>query len=110
VLPASYAYLGPLHAAAANAAKAGIKTVPQVEAANATGKTVADLQKKTAALVSAIGKAEGMHDAMEKQAKFLTADGAEAMAVVRELSDRLELTIGDEYWPLPRYREMLFPV
>jgi len=26
------------------------------------------------------------------------------------VSDELELTVGDEYWPLPKYREMLFPV
>jgi glutamine synthetase len=32
------------------------------------------------------------------------------MAAVRETSDRLELLLGDEYWPLPKYREMLFPV
>jgi len=24
--------------------------------------------------------------------------------------DALELIVGDDYWPLPKYREMLFPV
>ena len=28
----------------------------------------------------------------------------------RPRCDTLELSIGDGYWPLPRYREMLFPV
>jgi glutamine synthetase len=32
------------------------------------------------------------------------------MAAVRGIADAIELTIGDEYWPLPRYREMVFPV
>ena len=32
------------------------------------------------------------------------------MATVRSHSDTLELKIGDDFWPLPRYREMLFPV
>ena len=32
------------------------------------------------------------------------------MAEVREASDALELSIADDQWPLPRYREMLFPV
>jgi glutamine synthetase len=32
------------------------------------------------------------------------------MAAVREASDALELAISDEQWPLPKYREMLFPV
>ena len=32
------------------------------------------------------------------------------MAEVREACDAIELAISDEVWPLPRYREMLFPV
>ncbi len=110
VLPACYAYLGSLQTAAAAAKQAGIKTVPQIDAANAAGKIVADLQKKTAALHATIAKAEGMHDDLATQAAFLTSSGAEAMAAVRSLSDQLELTIADGDWPLPRYREMLFPV
>lgn len=110
VLPACYTYLGSLQTAAAAAKRAGIKIVPQVDAANAAGKLVVALQKKAAALRAAINKAEGMHDALAKQAAFLTSTGADAMADVRELSDTLEITIGDDQWPLPRYREMLFPV
>ncbi len=59
---------------------------------------------------TAIAKAESLEHEAEKQAKFLTADGAGAMAAVREVADTLELTVGDAYWPLPRYRVMLFPV
>jgi glutamine synthetase type III len=32
------------------------------------------------------------------------------MAAVREKCDELELTVSDCDWPLPKYREMLFPV
>jgi glutamine synthetase len=32
------------------------------------------------------------------------------MQEVRDAVDALELVVGDEYWPVPRYREMLFPV
>ena len=71
---------------------------------------VSAVQKSTAALVKAIDKAESMHHDAEKQARFLTADGAAAMEAVRTASDKLEINIGDGYWPLPRYREMLFPV
>ncbi|HLA90142.1 MAG TPA: glutamine synthetase III [Gemmatimonadaceae bacterium] len=110
VLPGAYAYLGSLADAAAKAKTAGIKVVPQVAAANVAGKRVAELQKHAAQLHAAITKAESLHDDAERQAAFLTADGAGAMAAVRESSDALELTIGDEHWPLPRYREMLFPV
>ena len=57
-----------------------------------------------------IEKADGMHDALEKQAKLLTSEGADQMAAVRETCDTLEGIVGDEHWPLPKYREMLFPV
>lgn len=110
VLPASYAYLNALAAGAAQAKAAGIKAVPQKAAAEYAGGLVAELQARTGALHQAIHKAEGMHDDVVKCAKFLTATGAEAMAGCRAIADKLEVTIGDEYWPLPRYREMLFPV
>jgi glutamine synthetase len=51
-----------------------------------------------------------MHDDLDGQATFLTSTGCETMGEVREAADAIELAIGDEYWPLPRYREMLFPV
>ena len=57
-----------------------------------------------------IEKAEHMHDDLEKCAKLLTSSGADAMAAVREACDALELVVADELWPLPKYREMLFPV
>lgn len=110
VLPAGYSYLGSLADAAAKAKSAGIKTVPQLSAANATGALVEKLQKRAAALHAVIEKAEGLHDNAEKQAQLLTGSGAEAMEAVREISDALEVSVGDTYWPLPRYREMLFPV
>ena len=110
VLPASYAYLGSLADAAAKAKSAGIKPIPQVAAANTAGALVEKLQKRAAVLHAVIAKAEGLHDHAEKQAQLLTSSGAEAMEAVRAISDALEISIGDGYWPLPRYREMLFPV
>jgi len=32
------------------------------------------------------------------------------MTAAREASDAIELTVSDELWPLPKYREILFPV
>ena len=110
VLPAGYDYLGSLASAAAQAKSAGVKPAPQLQAANEAGVIVAGLQKSAAALVRAIDKAESLHHDPEKQARFLTTDGAAAMEAVRAASDKLEINIGDGYWPLPRYREMLFPV
>ena len=110
VLPAAFSYLGDLSASAAEAKSAGVTTIPQLDAANDVGKLVQQLQKKIAALVKVIDRAEGMHEDGPAQAELLTADGADAMAAVREICDRLEVTIADDVWPLPKYREMLFPV
>jgi glutamine synthetase len=110
VLPAAFEYSSSLANAAASAKSAGIKVVPQIEAANAIGTMIADLQKHRTALGKVIDKAEGMHDDMAKQAEFLTSAGADTMADVRKCCDALEQSVSDECWPLPKYREMLFPV
>jgi glutamine synthetase len=110
VLPAAFEYSGTLAHAAAQAKSAGIKSIPAIDAANAIGDMITDLQKNRAALGKVIDKAEGMHEDPVKQAELLTAGGAEAMAAVRGCCDALECAVSDEYWPLPKYREMLFPV
>ena len=110
VIPAAFSYSGSLAASAAAAVSAGIKNVPQVDAANEIGALISSLREKRDALVAAIEKAEGLHDDLPKQAKFLTSSGSEAMLAAREVSDQIELTVSDELWPLPKYREILFPV
>jgi len=110
VLPAAFGYSGALAAAAANAVSAGVKVVPQIKAANEIGTLIEALRKHRDSLEDVIGRAEGMHDDLAKQAKLLTGAGADAMASSRAASDALELAVSDELWPLPKYREMLFPV
>src|SRR6476469_8015564 len=110
VIPAAFSYSGALAASAAHAVSAGIKNVPQVAAANEIGALISSLRDKRDALVAAIEKAEGLHDDLPKQAKFLTSTGTESMTAAREASDAIELTVSDELWPLPKYREILFPV
>jgi glutamine synthetase len=110
VLPAAYAYLNALANGAAQAKNAGIKPIPQKAAADAVGSLVSKLQREVGTLHAAIHRADGMHGDLVKCAAFLTSTGADAMAACRASSDQLEVTIGDEFWSLPRYREMLFPV
>ncbi|HEY7859802.1 MAG TPA: glutamine synthetase type III, partial [Gemmatimonadaceae bacterium] len=95
---------------AANAKTAGVKSIPQLDAANQLGLMITQLQSRREELGKVTEKAEGMHDAMEAQATLLTSQGADRMADVRESSDALELAVSDELWPLPKYREMVFPV
>ncbi len=110
VLPAALQYVGSLASAAAQAKSAGISVIPQIEPANRVGKLIEELQAARARLGKAIDKAEGMHEELDEQAEFLTHEGADAMAAARAACDSLELSIDDELWPLPKYREMLFPV
>lgn len=110
VLPAAFDYSGRLAEAAAQAKSAGIKVIPQIDAANRIGEMIVELEKNRVALGNVIDKAEGMHDELVKQAELLTSQGADAMADVRKCCDALELSVADECWPLPKYREMLFPV
>jgi glutamine synthetase len=110
VLPAAFDYAGDLANAAAQAKSAGIKNIPQVTAANDLGALITDLQKHRTALGKVMDKAEAMHDDVVKQAELLTASGADTMAEVRKCCDAIELAVSDNCWPLPKYREMLFPV
>ncbi|HUF26809.1 MAG TPA: glutamine synthetase III [Gemmatimonadaceae bacterium] len=110
VLPAAFTYAGQLAASAAAARAAGITVVPQVEAANRIGQMITELQSRRDTMVAQIHRAEALHEELVGQAEFLTHDGRAAMAAVRETCDALELVLPDDLWPLPKYREMLFPV
>jgi glutamine synthetase len=110
VLPAVYGYAGSLAASAAQAKAAGIREIPQVERANEVGKLAKQLKAKRDELVKVRDRAEHMHDDPTKAAMLLTKDGADTMAEVRADCDALELLLADDAWPLPKYREMLFPV
>jgi glutamine synthetase len=110
ILPAAYKYSGELAAAAANAKAAGITEIPQVEAANDIGRLITALRESRGVMLAAINRAESLHEQLVPQAEYLTHDGRAAMARVREVCDALELVLPDELWPLPKYREMLFPV
>ncbi|MFI5227466.1 MAG: glutamine synthetase III [Gemmatimonadales bacterium] len=110
VVPAAFDYAGSLADSAAQAKAAGIKATAQVEAANALNAMSADLLKHRVAMGKAIDRAEAMHDDLVKQAELLTSAGADTMAEVRKCCDSLETTVRDDCWPLPKYREMLFPM
>lgn len=110
ILPAAYQYSAGLAEASATAKSAGITNIPQIAAANQIGAMIISLTENRDKLSGTIDRAEAMHESPEKQAKMLTSDGAETMAQVRADCDALELVVNDEFWPLPKYREMLFPV
>ncbi|GAC1650840.1 MAG: glutamine synthetase III [Gemmatimonadaceae bacterium] len=110
ILPAAFTYSGVLVEGAARAKAGGVSVVPQVAAANEVGALIEQLRAARTALAKVVVRIEGLHEDPEKQADLLTHDASEAMAAVRTSCDALELVVSDDLWPLPKYREMLFPV
>ncbi|HEY0529946.1 MAG TPA: glutamine synthetase III [Gemmatimonadaceae bacterium] len=110
VIPAAFTYLAELADAGSQAKTAGFAVIPQIATANTIGELVQELQESRDDLIDVIARAEAMHEDGPGQAELLTSEGAETMAEVRKLCDSLELSIADDCWPLPKYREMLFPV
>lgn len=110
VLPAAYGYANALARGAAHAKEAGITRAPQATAANHVGELIESLQAARGTLGQVLARAEAGHEDADATAKLLTGEGADAMAAARAASDALELVVPDDQWPLPKYREMLFPV
>jgi glutamine synthetase len=96
--------------AVCDAKSAGIKQPPQLEVATSVGGGIEALQAARRKLGALIDKSEGMHDDLREQAELLTRGVSDAMLAARTACDALELSISDDLWPLPKYREMLFPV
>ena len=99
VLPACYAYGTQLGAAAA----VGFKS----PAADKLKSLIASLESKRGDLEKAFHKVETLGSEEEK-AKLLSREVSSLMAEVRANCDELEAIVADDYWPLPKYREMLF--
>lgn len=110
ILPACYTYLGDLAGDAGRGSASGINLQPLINAANAVSNQVTALQKARAEFGKVLAKADALHEKPEEQGDLISGPGRDTMDAVRAASDALELTVGDSYWPLPRYREMLFPV
>jgi glutamine synthetase len=110
VLPAAYGYANALARGAAHAKQAGIKSAPQVAAAERVGGLIEALEAARTRLGEVADRAAHMHGEPSECGRLLTGEGADAIAAVRAASDALELVLPDDQWPLPKYREMLFPV
>jgi glutamine synthetase len=101
VLPAAYKQLALLLSAGASRTAQNARA--QLEA------TVDHLSDRLAALHSVAERAAAEGN-LEKRAALLAQETVPAMAAVREMCDRIEETVADEFWTLPKYGEMLFLV
>ncbi len=106
ILPAGYAYHLSLAQGVASAKAAGV-TAPQAEMLSRVSGILGTLQSKRAQLETLFHKVETLGTEEEKAA-LLSREVSTCMAEIRGLSDELEAVVADDFWPLPKYREMLF--
>jgi glutamine synthetase len=75
------------------------------------------LAKDVTGLVTSFGKAiktlqkanlDHPHEELMAEAVYMRDTVLPAMAEVRAIGDRLERTVSDDLWPLPKYSEILF--
>jgi glutamine synthetase len=48
-----------------------------------------------------------MAESLEAQARILAERAVPGMAAVREIADWIEESVADDFWTLPKYREMM---
>ncbi|MBR6002695.1 MAG: glutamine synthetase type III, partial [Bacteroidales bacterium] len=86
---------------AAELGRASAKTFRQIAG------LINSLSDGVAALVEERRKANRIPDMSEKARLYSTAV-MDAMNRVREDADKLEMLVDDAFWPLPKYRELLY--
>jgi glutamine synthetase len=106
ILPVCYAYSGDLAISVKANADAGVPA-PQKETLTKLNTLVGTLHAKRKELEAVHHKAESAVGEEDK-AKLYSVEVSSAMGEVRGVVDELESMVGDDYWPLPKYREMLF--
>lgn len=70
-------------------------------------KVVSDLQKKEEKLHNFEAELHSLQESGAK-AKLLAGEGTQVIQEIRDACDSLERSLADEYWPLPKYNEILF--
>ncbi len=106
ILPATIRYLNELTAYAESAGALNLKT-------KGTAKVVEKLSSNLEDLIEALEKLHEVNedlggDTSHEKAIHMAKNVIPAMNAVREVADKLEKLVADDYWPLPTYRDMLF--
>jgi glutamine synthetase len=104
ILPTCYAYTAVLSGAAIAGEKFGVKAPGSLKKIS---QLTSSLEIKRDELEKSFHKVETLKTEEDK-AKLLSLDVSTLMLEVRALCDELESVVADDYWPLPKYREMLF--
>ncbi|MFZ4404267.1 MAG: glutamine synthetase III [Pseudobdellovibrionaceae bacterium] len=106
ILPAAFSYYSTLSTGVAAAKAAGVDA-PQLPVLKNLSGLINKAQDNLEKLKSATTAAEAIHDEYKK-AEAYAYGVSESMLALRTLCDDLEATVSDEFWPLPKYREILF--
>jgi len=106
ILPAAVGYLNDLLAAADRANGLGIAGSGVIETVRLVSGMVDELRAGLDVL-NAANEELGGEDVVSKS-YHMRDNVIPAMNTVRTAVDRLEKVVPDNYWPLPRYRDMLF--
>jgi glutamine synthetase len=106
ILPAAVRYLNDLLAAADRSHTLGLD-------ASGVRRTIQTVNSQITDLADALETLRAQNEELggedvHSKSYHMRDHVVPAMAAVREAVDRLEKVVPDDYWPLPRYRDMLF--
>jgi glutamine synthetase len=106
ILPAAVRYLNELLAVADRMRGLDIQATGTVATIREVSALVDELKSALDTLVEQNAELGG--DEVESKAYHMRDQIIPAMRAVREVADRLEKVVPDDFWPLPTYRDMLF--
>jgi glutamine synthetase len=106
VLPAAVRYLNELLAVVERGSAMGLEVKGTRAIVEEVNGLVNQLSETLAHLVEQNAELGG--DDVHSKAHHMRDNIVPAMSAVREVADRLEKVVPDDFWPLPTYREMLF--
>ena len=106
ILPACLKYQAKVAQALQAADACGVKDAAQAALLKDVVSSISVLRKGALKLDELL--ADAPHGGAMAHAKYQRDTILPAMLDLRKVADKLELLVSDEYWPLPKYREMLF--
>ncbi len=111
IIPAVIGYTKYLADCVCAVQSTGLTVDMSIESSALKDVAAAGAQLKTAVskLEKALEKAATIEDVPERAQAYRDKAGT-AMAALREVSDRLEMLVSKEYWPIPTYSDLLFQV
>ena len=105
VLPAAYEYSTMLAEGVSSAKSIGLQA-PQAEPLAKLYQVIGSAQTELKKLERSLDQVKGIENE-EERAKKIASDLKPLMESVRADCDKLENMVADNFWPLPKYREML---